>query len=509
MPKQCCPRNVHGFVFPDVFPMVNPSEEHTRGPFFTADLIRFKTLACGLPKRLAWSADARHETLVHPPSSSASRHWKEHGMSSVSESQSALPVPDTTIHATVVDAESSARMRVLWLSFTGFTLSFAAWLMFGVLGIPIQQEFGTAVVSDISLAWLSAVAILNGAVWRLFFGMLTERCGGKVVFVGMLALASISSFLVSSATSFPQLMIYAFMVGIGGNSFAVGSSWNAAWFPKKQQGFAMGLFGAGNVGASVTKLIGPLLISVVPAAGLLGGLVPGGWRFVPFLYGILLMVMAGLVVVLAPSPDKKPGAGRSLSSMLVPLRQIRVWRFALYYTVVFGAYVALSVSLPKYYVSVYGLPLGQAALLTTPFIFVSSLLRPLGGWMSDKFGPRRVTYGVFIVGALASLVLFLPMNVYAFTTCLVVLGITQGIGKASTIKYVPEYYPKDVGAVVGLVGCLAAVGGFAMPPLFAYLKQWTGRPQSMFWVVFGLTIVSLVWLHLVVRQIKRGEPQTI
>ena len=322
-------------------------------------------------------------------------------------------------------------------------------------------------------------------------------------------MASVSSFLVSSASSFPQLLFYAFLVGIGGNSFSVGSAWNAAWFPPKQQGFAMGLFGAGNVGASITKLIGPLLIGLVPAAGLLGGWIPGGWRFVPFLYGVLLLGMAGLVVLLAPSPDKKPGAGRSLASMLVPLRQVRVWRFSLYYTVVFGVYVALSVSLPKYYVVVYGLELKQAALLTTPFIFVSSLLRPLGGWLSDLYGPRRVTYGVFIVGTLASLVLFLPLNVYAFTGCLVVLGITQGIGKASTIKYVPEYYPKDVGAVVGLVGCLAAMGGFAMPPLFAYLKLWTGQPQSMFWVVCALSTTSLGWLHMVVRNIRRGEQPAI
>ena len=427
-------------------------------------------------------------------------------MSSVRDLQSTYPVLVTAMDVKAFDVESAARMKVLWLSFTGFTLSFAAWLMFGVLGIPIQQEFG---ISDISLAWLSAVAILNGALWRLFFGMLTERMGGKLVFIGMLTLASLSSFLVSSATSFPQLMFYAFLVGIGGNSFSVGSAWNAAWFPPKQQGFAMGLFGAGNVGASVTKLIGPLLIGLVPAAGLLGGLVPGGWRFVPFLYGILLMIMAGLVVVLAPSPDKKPGAGRSLASMLVPLRQVRVWRFSLYYTVTFGVFVAMSVVLPKYLVSVYELPLATAALLTAPYIIASSLLRPFGGWMADKFGPRQVTYGVFIVISLTLLILFLPLDVKLFTACLVVLGMTQGIGMAAIVKYVPVYYPKDVGAVVGLVGCLGAVGGFAMPPLFAYLKQWTGQPQSMFWVVFALTITSLVWLHLVVRRIQRGEQQTI
>lgn len=411
---------------------------------------------------------------------------------------------------TSVDAalasEQINRAKVLWLSFTGFTLSFAAWLMFGVLGIPIQREFQ---FTDVSLAWLSAIAILNGALWRMPFGVLADRLGGKRTFIGLLLFSSLSSFLVATSSNFGQLMFYAFLVGLGGNSFSVGSAWNAAWFPPKQQGFAMGLFGAGNVGASVTKLIGPILISLVPAAGVLGGWIPGGWRFVPFLYGSLLFLMAIAVAVIAPKADKKPGAGRSLKAMLVPLKDIRVWRFSLYYTVVFGVYVAMSATLPKYFVSVYDLPLAQAAFLTIPFIFASSLLRPFGGWLSDRFGPRKVTYGVFLVGLLMALLLFLPMDATSFAICVTLLGVTQGIGKASTIKYVPEYYPKDVGVVVGLVGTLAALGGFAMPPLFAYLKEWTGRPQSMFWVVFGLTAISLVWLHWVVLHIRRQEQQTI
>ncbi len=406
----------------------------------------------------------------------------------------------------VEQIERANRLKVLWLSFIGFTLSFAAWLMFGVLGIPIQKELQ---FNDVSLAWLSAIAILNGAIWRLPFGMLADRLGGKKTFIALLLFSSASSFLVSSAVSYGQLMIFAFLVGLGGNSFSVGSAWNAAWFPPKHQGFAMGLFGAGNVGASVTKLIGPLLIGLMPAAGVLGGWIPGGWRFVPFLYGCLLFLMAIAVAVIAPAIDKKPGAGRSLNGMLKPLKDIRVWRFSLYYTVVFGAYVAMAAWLPKYFVSVYNLPLARAALLTTPFIFASSLLRPFGGWLSDRYGPRKVTYGVFILGSLITLLLFLPMDVTPFTICVTLLGITQGIGKASTIKYVPEYYPKDVGVVVGLVGSLAALGGFAMPPLFAYLKEWTGKPQSMFWGVFGITAISLIWLHCVVLRIRRTEERTI
>jgi MFS transporter, NNP family, nitrate/nitrite transporter len=398
------------------------------------------------------------------------------------------------------------RRRVLWLSFTGFALMFAAWTMFGVLGIPIRKEFG---LTDMQLAWLSAIAILNGAIWRLPLGVVADRIGGRAAFLGNLVFCAIASFLVSRVDSYPALMACAALVGMAGNSFTIGSAWNAAWFPKEQQGFALGLFGAGNVGASVTKFIGPVLIAIVPVAGLAGGFVPGGWRFVPFLYSILLLVMAGLILMLAPTPDRTPGQGRAFGAMFAPLKEIRVWRFSLYYTVVFGAYVALSVWLPKYYVDVYGLPLATAALVTTPFIFASSLLRPVGGWLSDKFGPRKVTYAVFIGGAIFSALLTLSQNLYTFTALILCLGITQGFGKASTIKYIPDYYPKDVGAVVGLVGAIAAIGGFALPPLFAYLKTVTGQPQALFYALFALSTISLLWLHIVVLGIHRNEHHAI
>lgn len=403
--------------------------------------------------------------------------------------------------------ESRNANRILVLSTAAFTLLFAVWLMLGVLGIPIKSELG---LTQVEFAWLTAIAILSGSIWRLPFGILTDRIGGRRAMVIVLLVTAVPCFLFSRATSFGEMILYAFLFGIAGNSFSVGIAWNAAWFDRNRQGVALGTFGAGNVGASVTKLIGPGLIVLVPASGVLGGFVPGGWRFVPVLYAAALVVMAALTWFLAPLPDRQPGAGRTFSSMLVPLREVRVWRFGLYYVVVFGAYVALSLWLPNYYRTVFGFSLATSALLTAAFIFPASLLRPLGGWLSDKYGARPVTYAVFVAMALACIPLSIPSNgsasmlgPWASFFLIELLGIGMGIGKASVYKYLPEYFPQDVGVVGGLVGTLGALGGFFLPLGFGYLDKLTGSPESCFWILFALVLWSFGWLHLVVTGIKR------
>ncbi len=425
--------------------------------------------------------------------------------------------------------EACGRTSVLAISTLGFTLMFAVWLMFGVLGIPIRKEFG---LSSVQLSWITAVAILNGSIWRLFAGILTDRYGGRKVFTAMLLFTALPAFLVSRATSYEQLLVYAFLVGIAGNSFSVGIAWDSAWYPKDRQGFALGVFGAGNVGASVTKLIGPELILLVPVAGYLGGFVPGGWRFIPFMYAVLLLLMAAAMWLFTPRHDHRPAQGRSLRQMLQPLKRIEVWRFSLYYVVVFGAYVALAAWIPRYYVDVYGLKLAEAGLLTALFIFPASLLRPVGGYFSDRFGARKVMYASFGLLLLATLVLSMPsghivvnvakdvdprgfrdilhfdMTLWPFTIVLFLVGVAMGIGKAAVYKYIPDYFPDDVGAVGGLVGMLGALGGFFLPPLFAYAENLTGMPQSTFFILFLLSLASAVWMHLTVMGVlQKASPE--
>lgn len=415
--------------------------------------------------------------------------------------------------------------RVLALSTFAFTLMFAVWLMFGVLGIPIQQEFG---ISDSQLAWLSSVAILNGSIWRLLLGILADRVGGKKVTVVMLLVTSIPAYLLAHLElTYTWLLVLAFFVGFAGNLFSVGIAWNSHWFDRSRQGFALGVFGAGNVGASATKFIGPAVIAGTIGGSYLGGILPGGWRFVPALYAVLLILTAIAIQFFTPSDTENLQASRPLGEMFAPLKYLQVWRFSYYYVVVFGAYVALASWMPKYYVSVYGLDLHDAALLTALFIFPASLLRPLGGYVSDKIGARHLMYATFFTMLIALLFLAAPfgyivlntpegpknvlpyhLGVMPFTALLFIVGCSMGIGKAAVFKHIPEYFPNDVGAVGGLVGTLGALGGFLLPPLFVYVREWTGLPQSTFIVLFLLTFAATLWMHVaIMKMLNLASPQ--
>ena len=427
-----------------------------------------------------------------------------------------------------VDEAFGPRRRVLWLSTAAFTLQFNVWLMLGVLAIPIRKDLG---LTDAQLEWLVATAILAGSVFRLNFGIWADKFGGRTVTGLLLLWTAIPAFLFSHAGTYAQMLFCAASFGLAGNAFSAGVSWNSAWFPSHLKGRALGIFGAGNVGAAGTKLLivlVPGILTIVPAAGYIGGIIPGGWRSIPAFYAFLLVLMAGAVFYFSPAPDRQPGNGRPFRKMLAPLRCSRVWRFGLYYIVVFGAYVALSGWLPKFYIDTYGVTLQAAALLTATFILPASLLRPFGGYLSDRWGPRRVTYAVFAVMIAVLILLSMPNGRFVvdangadgnpviftyrpgpgtFAALMFVLGCAMGVGKASVYKYIPDYFPEDVGAVGGLVGMLGALGGFFLPPAFGSLARWTGIPQLAFVALLGLTAASLIWLHLVVMRLRGARTE--
>ncbi|SCY64180.1 MFS transporter, partial [Thiohalorhabdus denitrificans] len=236
--------------------------------------------------------------------------------------------------------------RALGLSTLAFTVCFAVWTIFSVIGVKIQQDLG---LSETQFGVLVATPVLTGSISRIFLGIWTEQYGGRRVFSVLMLVTAMCVYLLSFVESYALFLVAALGVGLAGGSFIVGIAYTSYWFEQERQGTALGIFGAGNVGAAVTNFGAPLLLVAL------------GWEQTAVVYATVLAAMAVVFWVttkedpVTAARKRQGGAATSALLQLEPLKYLQVWRFALYYFFVFGAFVALASYLPRYYVGAYGL----------------------------------------------------------------------------------------------------------------------------------------------------------
>jgi MFS transporter, NNP family, nitrate/nitrite transporter len=408
--------------------------------------------------------------------------------------------------------ETGKRVSVLTMNTLAFTVNFAIWTMFSIIGIRIKGELG---LNETEFGLLIATPILTGSLVRLPLGVLTDRYGGRIVFLIQMLVVAIPTYGLAFATQYWQYLTIGLFVGLAGGSFAIGIAYTSAWFPKERQGTAMGIFGAGNAGAAVTNLAAPLIV------------VAFGWRAVPQVYSVAMLVMAVLFWVFT-FPDPKHEQRKlkkqhvTIGQQLAPLTEARVWRFGLAYYFVFGGFVALALWLPKYYMKEYGLDLKHAAFITMLFTLPSGLIRALGGWVSDRWGGATVTWAVFWVSIVCLFFLSYPpttlivhgikgdasfeigAGVTVFTLLVFIVGMAQGIGKASVYRSLADYYPDNMGSVGGLVGVIGGLGGFSMPIMFGIAADATNVRSSAFMLMYVVLAGVMVWTWSAARNERQA-----
>ncbi len=406
----------------------------------------------------------------------------------------------------------SRQIRMLSVSTVSFTVCFAVWTVFSIIGIQIKRDLG---LNDTEFGLLIGTPILTGSLVRLILGLWTDRYGGRLVFTLVMLSAAAATALLSLAKTYEMLLIAALGVGIAGGSFAVGIAYTSRWFSKERQGTALGIFGMGNIGAAVTKFLAPMVM------------VAFGWQTVALIWAGVLAVMAVIFWLIAeedPVIANRRAHGLSsptLRQQLGPLKNIQVWRFSLYYFFVFGAFVALALWLPHYYVGCYGLSIGAAGMLGAAYSIPASLFRVVGGIMSDTIGARRVLYLTFGCSMVFAFLLSYPNTDYVvhgtngpiafsihtsvtmFTVLIFGLGFFMSLGKAAVYKHIPVYYPDNVGAVGGIVGLIGGLGGFVLPIAFGVLNDLTGVWTSCFMLLFLVVTVNLLWMHFAVQRMER------
>ncbi len=488
------------------------------------------------------------------------------------------------------DRVTPQALLALALNCATFALCFAVWMLNGVL-VTFLVEQRVFDWNPVQMGWLMAMPVLSGSILRLPAGMLTDRYGGKPILISILLFTAISVFALGFATGFWSFLVLSLAFGVAGTSFSVGIAYTSVWYPQRWQGTALGIFGAGNAGAALTTLIAPSLLVWLTS----GGERIENWIWLPRIFMAALVFNALILLIFARNKVADKGS-LPLKIQLAPLTSLRVWRFGLYYFLVFGMFVAFSQWLIPYFVNVYGTTLVVAGILAACFSFPSGVIRALGGWISDRWGARRVMYWVLWSSVACSLVLVMPpmeivtpgqgitarrsgvvesisnaaivvngdqykleqktgrieqlrreghmliwpakeewqkpivqdgaqverrqllargethiyfqANVWIAVTLIIIIGTMWGIGKAAIYKYIPEYFPGQVGVVGGMVGMIGGLGGFVGPVTFGYMLSGTGLWTSCWIMMFVLSVVCLVWLHrTVILLTRRAAPQ--
>lgn len=301
-----------------------------------------------------------------------------------------------------MEAQVTAKShRMLLLNTLAFTFCFAAWMINGVL-VTFLVENGVFQWTPVQIGWLLGVPVLVGSIARLPIGILTDKFGGKWVMTAIMIACAAPMFLLSQANSFTSFLLLSFAFGISGSSFAAGVAYTSLWYPKAKQGTALGIFGAGNLGAALTTLFAPGLLNRLTD----NGANPEAWSTLPQLYALILSGFA--IIYFLTTENKKPKDVKRLSQRLTPLKQVRVWRFGLYYLFTFGSFVALAQWLIPYYVNVYSMSIVSAGFMATAFSLPAGLIRAAGGWLADKLGARIILLWALGTCLVCLIFLFVP-----------------------------------------------------------------------------------------------------
>ncbi|PIF71364.1 nitrate/nitrite transporter [Flavobacterium sp. 2] len=291
--------------------------------------------------------------------------------------------------------------KILFLNTLAFTVCFACWTLNGVL-VTFLVDNGIFHWSVVQVGWLLGIPILTGSIMRLPIGMLTDKFGGKYVFSLLLLLSSIPLFLLPYADSFFMFALLSFFFGMVGTSFAVGIGYTSIWYPKEWQGRALGIFGMGNAGAAITTFLAPSLLNHFSLED-----PQNGWKILPIIYAFSL-VLIGIAFLIFAKNKKIENHTKSVRQMLGSLKSARVWRFGAYYFLVFGCFVAYSQWLLPNFMNVYQTSLVMGGLFATMFSLPSGVIRAFGGYLSDKFGARKVMYWVLSSSVILSALLMVP-----------------------------------------------------------------------------------------------------
>ncbi|WP_088006794.1 nitrate/nitrite transporter [Indiicoccus explosivorum] len=368
------------------------------------------------------------------------------------------------------------------LQTANLVVGFMVWVIISALMPFIREDIS---IPAERLALITAVPVILGSVLRIPLGYWANAFGARIIFLVSFVLLLFPVFYISEASSMTDLIIGGLFLGIGGAVFSVGVTSLPKYYPKEKHGLVNGIYGAGNIGTAITTFSAPLIATQI------------GWSATVKLYLILLLAFAALNFFFGDRHEQKTKAPL-LNQIKSVYRNEKLWLFSLFYFITFGSFVAFTVYLPNFLVDNFGLEKVDAGLRTAGFIAVATFLRPVGGWLADKFQPLFLLAGTFTIYTFAAILLAFSPELPIYRIGVLAIAVSAGIGNGVIFKLVPFYFNKQAGIANGIVSMMGGLGGFFPPLMLAAIHSMTGQYAIGFMLLSQVALASLVlvvWLY--------------
>lgn len=372
------------------------------------------------------------------------------------------------------------------LQTASLVIGFMVWVMISSLIPNIKLDIP---LSDNEVALVTAVPVILGSLLRIFFGFWANRFGARIIFMISFLLLLFPVFYISIADSLFDLVIGGLLLGIGGATFSVGVTSLPKYYPKERHGFVNGIYGAGNIGTAITAFAAPMLANSL------------GWVTTVRLFLIPLVAFAILNFLLGDR--KEPKVNKPLINQIKSVyRNEKLWFLSLFYFITFGSFVAFTVYLPNFLVTNFQLTSVDAGIRTAGFIALATFLRPVGGWLGDKFNPFIILLFVFAGLSLSGVLLSFSPTLTLYTIGCLTVAFCAGIGNGTIFKLVPYYFSKQAGIVNGIVSAMGGIGGFFPPLVLSLVFNITGHYAIGFMALSQFSLASfviVVWMYYLER----------
>ncbi len=361
-------------------------------------------------------------------------------------------------------------------------IGFMVWVIISSLLPFITEDIPLA---PHQLAWVSAIPVILGSILRIPFGYWTNRFGARIMFfIGLLILIA-PVFYISLADSFFDLLVGGLFLGVGGAVFSIGVTSLPKYYPKEKHGFVNGIYGIGNLGTALTAFLAPVLATRF------------GWSVAVQCYLILLITLALLNFLFGDRQEPKVKTP-IIEQIQGVYRNPKLWFLSLFYFITFGSFVAFTIYLPNFLVAHFQLDKVDAGLRTAGFIALATIMRPVGGWMGDKWNSFKILMFVFSGLTFAGILLSFTLSLTLYTIGCLSVAICAGIGNGVVFKLVPFIFSKQAGIVNGIVAAMGGLGGFFPPLILTMLYNLTGHYAIGFMALSEVALASLVlvvWMY--------------